>query len=151
MPLAVLVAETLSKKHARKCYRQNHSGPEQKSSLHYVSACSRQVSSGSPPRQNNLRRKTAQNISEKIFLGRYWGSWVSGELAVVANQNGVGSDSGQARSGLDRGKPSHHGAIPASSGLQHIRKQNSTERLNPRSPILAQPSPWLGHPGERSS
>ena len=77
MPLAVLVAETLSKKHARKCYRQNHSGPEQKSSLHYVSACSRQVSSGSPPRQNNLRRKTAQNISEKIFLGRYWGSWDS--------------------------------------------------------------------------
>ncbi len=75
MPLAVLVVETLAKKHARKCYRQIHPGPEQKLSLHRDSACSRQVFSGSPTTRNNLRRLNAQNIPEKNRLGRYWGSW----------------------------------------------------------------------------
>ena len=76
MPLAVLVAETLSKKHTRKCYRPIRPGPEQRSSLQRVQTCRCQNSFF-----RHRRKTTYVNLPLKIFRKKpFWS--VTGELRL---------------------------------------------------------------------
>ena len=76
MPLAVLVAKTLSKKHTRKCYRPIRSGPEQRSSLQRVQTCRCQNSFF-----RHRRKTTYVDLPPKIFRKKpFWS--VTGELGL---------------------------------------------------------------------
>jgi hypothetical protein len=68
MPLAVLVAKTLSKKHSRKCYRQIRSGPEQGRHYNTFELVGAKKLIPPPPTQNNLRRFNTQNNFGKIHF-----------------------------------------------------------------------------------